>query len=78
MNGNMKILIAEDDMTSRAMLRAVLAKWGYDVTVASDGEQAWAALLKPNAPDLAVLDWEMPGLDGAEHAFKKPARWKKR
>jgi len=34
MNGNTKILIAEDDMTSRAMLRAVLAKWGYDVTAA--------------------------------------------
>lgn len=63
---SMKILIAEDDMTSRAMLQAVLAKWGYDVTAASDGEQAWAALQKPTPPGLAVLDWEMPGLDGAE------------
>ena len=66
MNTNMKILIAEDDMTSRAMLQAVLAKWGYDVTAASDGEQAWAALQEPTPPGLAVLDWEMPGLDGDE------------
>ncbi len=62
----MRILIAEDDMTSRAMLQAVLTKWGYDVTAASDGEQAWAALREPSGPGLAVLDWEMPGLDGAE------------
>jgi len=62
----MRILIAEDDMTSRVMLQAVLTKWGYDVTAASDGEQAWTALQEPNAPGLAVLDWEMPGLDGAE------------
>jgi len=61
----MRLLIAEDDVTSRTMLQAVLTKWGYDVTAASDGDQAWAALQEPNAPRLAVLDWEMPGLDGA-------------
>lgn len=66
MNANMKILIAEDDTTSRTMLQAVLTKWGYEVIAASDGEQAWAALQEPDAPALAVLDWEMPGLDGAE------------
>jgi len=62
----MRLLIAEDDVTSRAMLQAVLTKWGYDVTAVSDGEQAWAGLQEPNAPGLAVLDWEMPGMDGAE------------
>ncbi|MFO7913520.1 MAG: response regulator [Desulfotignum sp.] len=62
----MKILIAEDDMTSRAMLHAVLTKWGYEVIAAGDGNQAWAALQEPNAPGLAVLDWEMPGINGAE------------
>jgi len=62
----MRLLIAEDDTTTRAMLQAVLTKWGYEVTAASDGEQAWAALQEPNAPGLAVLDWEMPGLDGVE------------
>lgn len=62
----MKILIAEDDMTSRTMLTAVLTKWGYDVSAAGDGDQAWAALQEPNAPGLAVLDWEMPGINGAE------------
>lgn len=62
----MRILIAEDDVTSRVMLQAVLTKWGYDVIAANDGEQAWNVLQEPNAPCLAVLDWEMPGMEGVE------------
>jgi DNA-binding response OmpR family regulator len=61
----MKLLIAEDDLTSRAILEAVLTKWGYDVTSVDDGDKAFAALQAVGAPQLAVLDWEMPGLDGA-------------
>ena len=61
----MKLLIAEDDLTSRSILEAVLTKWGYDVTSVDDGDKAFAALQAVGAPQLAVLDWEMPGLDGA-------------
>lgn len=66
MNASMKILIAEDDMTSRAMLRAVLSQWGYEVIAAEDGNEAFGEFQKNDAPRLAVLDWEMPGMDGAE------------
>jgi DNA-binding response OmpR family regulator len=62
----MKILIAEDDRTSRLMLEAVLKSWGHDVTSAEDGSEAWRLLQEPDAPRLAVLDWMMPGMDGAE------------
>jgi phosphoserine phosphatase RsbU/P len=62
----MRLLIAEDDMTSRAMLQAVLTKWGYDVTATNDGNEAYEAFQENDAPRLAVLDWEMPGMDGAE------------
>lgn len=61
----LRILIAEDDLTSRTMLQGVLAKWGYEVISTCDGEEAYAALQEKNAPQLAVMDWEMPGLDGA-------------
>ena len=61
----MRILIAEDDFTSRTMLQGVLAKWGYEVISTCDGEEAYAALQQRDAPQLAVMDWEMPGLDGA-------------
>jgi two-component system, cell cycle response regulator len=62
----MKILLAEDDFTSRSMLAAILKKWGYDPVVCEDGTIAWEALQKPDAPKLALLDWNMPGLDGLE------------
>jgi phosphoserine phosphatase RsbU/P len=61
----MKILIAEDDVTSRIMLDAVLTKWGYKVTSTSDGIAAYDAFMQSDAPQLALLDWEMPGMDGA-------------
>ncbi len=62
----MKILIAEDDFTSRTMLQAVLTKWGYEVISAGDGDEAFAAFQQSDTLQLAVLDWEMPGLSGAE------------
>ncbi len=60
----MKVLIAEDDLTSRTILKAILTKWGYDVEVTADGKSALSAMLKPDAPQLAVLDWMMPEMDG--------------
>jgi CheY-like chemotaxis protein len=62
----MKVLIAEDDLIPCRMLAAALAGWGYEVTAAADGLEAWRALQGPDAPRLAVLDWQMPGLDGTE------------
>jgi len=62
----MKILAAEDDSTSRMLLEALLKKWGYEVISTCDGNEAWAAMQVDDPPQLAVLDWMMPGLDGVE------------
>ena len=62
----MRILIAEDDITSRALLKHMLTEWGYEVVVTKDGSEAWEALQAEDAPRLAILDWMMPGLDGVE------------
>jgi two-component system cell cycle response regulator len=64
--GHSRILIAEDDPISRRMLQAFLTKWGYQVQTASDGVEAWAVLEKSDAPQLALLDWMMPGLEGPQ------------
>ncbi|MDE3110054.1 MAG: diguanylate cyclase [Acidobacteriota bacterium] len=61
-----RILIAEDEPISRRILRAFLVKWGYEVEAAADGAEAWQALKEPDAPQLAVLDWMMPGLEGPQ------------
>jgi diguanylate cyclase (GGDEF)-like protein len=62
----MKILIAEDDFTSRSILTAVLKKWSFDPVVTEDGGAAWDVLQRPDAPRLILLDWNMPGMDGLE------------
>ena len=62
----MKTLIAEDDSVSRRLLQAALQKWGYEVTVTTQGREAWDALQQPGAPSLLILDWLMPELDGVE------------
>jgi two-component system, cell cycle response regulator len=62
----MKVLIADDSATSRIMLRSALSRWGYEVVVAEDGDQAWKILAAADAPPMAILDWVMPELTGPE------------
>lgn len=60
----MKILIAEDDPTSRIILEAVVSEWGYEPTAVEDGAQALTVLKAEEPPRLLLLDWEMPKLNG--------------
>ena len=62
----MRVLIAEDDLTSRTILTAILKKWGHDPIITEDGNAAWDALQQPDAPKLVLLDWNMPGMEGLE------------
>ncbi len=62
----MRVLIAEDDLTSRMILTAILRKWGYEVEAAVDGIEALKILQESDPPKLALLDWSMPGLSGVE------------
>ncbi len=48
------------------MVQVCLENWGYRVESVTNGEEAWAKLQKPDAPHIAILDWEMPLLDGIE------------
>ncbi|KAA3614015.1 MAG: response regulator [Calditrichaeota bacterium] len=61
-----RILIAEDDLVTRKMLKLTLEKFGHSVIDASDGDRAWALLHEENAPQLVILDWMMPGRDGPD------------
>jgi DNA-binding response OmpR family regulator len=62
----MKILIAEDNVTTRRILETILVKWNYDVISACDGNDAWEKLQENDPPKLIILDWMMPGINGVE------------
>lgn len=62
----MRVLIAEDDPTSRKHLAHLVERWGHQPVPAEDGVVALAMLRRPDAPPLALLDWMMPGPDGPE------------
>jgi diguanylate cyclase (GGDEF)-like protein len=70
----MRILIADDDLTSRMLLAGVLRRHGYEVVETLDGIAALAAMQGPDAPRLAILDWVMPGLDGLQVVEQLRAR----
>ena len=62
----MRVLIADDDPVSLHGLRGLMQSWGYDVATAANGTAALSALAAPDAPRLALIDWEMPGLHGPD------------
>ncbi|MHB8910844.1 MAG: response regulator [Syntrophales bacterium] len=70
----MRILIAEDDLTSRIVLTGVLKKIGYEVVEAINGAAAWNILQQTDAPRLAILDWMMPEMQGLEVVRRVRAR----
>ena len=60
-----RVLVVDDDEQMREMLAELLADEGYDVTKASDGEQA-VALLREQPADLLITDIIMPNQEGVE------------
>lgn len=61
----MRILIADDDPTSRLLLHTIASRQGHDCVLAVDGSTAWDLLLHENI-EVLLTDWMMPGLDGPE------------
>lgn len=62
---NARILLIEDDEGIVRFLRRALSYEGYTVDVATDGETGLEMALQ-NPPDLVILDWMLPGIDGLE------------
>ena len=62
----MRVLIVDDDPVTRVVLESRLAKWGYEVSAAADGEPAWVMVGEIGGPLLVIVDWMMPGLTGPQ------------
>ncbi|MGH4024477.1 MAG: response regulator transcription factor [Pseudonocardiaceae bacterium] len=60
-----RVLVVDDDLTIRDVVRRYLERDGHQVTVAGDGETA-LALAGTEEPDLVVLDLMLPGIDGLQ------------
>jgi DNA-binding response OmpR family regulator len=70
----LRVLVADDEPVSRTVVGAMLRKAGYVVMYAPDGKEAWQLLDAADPPSLALLDWEMPGLQGPEIVRKLRAK----
>lgn len=62
----MRILVADDEPIGLALVGGLLGDWGHDVVSCGEGLSALEALRADEAPRLAILDWQMPGIDGVE------------
>ena len=62
----MRILIAEDDVVTAHILQKLLRSWEYETVTVKDGTAALEMLQSDQAPQLALMDWMMPGKDGPE------------
>jgi two-component system, cell cycle response regulator len=65
-NSRTKILVADDNAIFLDLLNKMLLSWDYEVILVTDGQQAWDCLRRHDGPRLALLDWMMPGLEGAD------------
>ena len=63
-----RILLADDDLATRELVKRALEAEGHAVEVTQDGSEAMEKLGAPGAVDLLVSDVHMPGLDGVELA----------
>ena len=69
-----RVLIIDDDAAFRFAMAKALRRVGDDVTEATSGEEAVTLLTAPDMPDVALLDLDLPGLDGLALAQQLRAR----
>jgi diguanylate cyclase (GGDEF)-like protein len=62
----MQALVVDDSAVYRKLIGDYLRSWGFGVTLAVNGTEAWRILEQPDSPKLALLDWVLPDLDGIE------------
>ena len=61
-----KVLIADDEAATVCLLKKLIEKWGYYAVIANDGNEALEILRASDPPQIALLDWFMPGKTGIE------------
>ncbi|HKD81965.1 MAG TPA: diguanylate cyclase [Candidatus Angelobacter sp.] len=62
----MNILLVEDSRIDTHQISSYLDEWGFEFRAVADGLKAWNLLQEAGAPQLILLDWMLPGIDGVE------------
>jgi two-component system, cell cycle response regulator len=62
----MRILVVDDDPLTLHMVVYRLRQWGHEVISCTDGAMAWKVLEQGTVPNVAILDWMLPGMNGPE------------
>ena len=65
-DASVHLLIADDHEPTRTALQSLLEWKGFSITTVSGGESALEVPASENAPSIALLDWEMPGMSGLD------------
>jgi len=73
----MKAIVIDDSRAMRGILKRILTGMKFEVSEAKDGHEALGRLAESGRPDLALVDWNMPNMNGfeflkairADHAF---------
>lgn len=68
----MRALVIDDDQAILRMISSILRGWGYEVSQACNGLEGLEQLTKLGAPDVVLVDWNMPEMNGLE--FVKAVR----
>ncbi|MCB2099996.1 MAG: response regulator, partial [Rhodobacterales bacterium] len=63
--GKVRLLIADDSVTTRTLEASILEQEGFEVRTAADGQEAWS-MIQQSPPDLLISDFEMPRMNGIE------------
>lgn len=70
----MRVLIAEDDDSSRGLLEVLLQRKGFEVTAVENGREALEVVISDKPPHIILLDWMMPGINGLQVLQRVRAR----
>jgi two-component system, chemotaxis family, chemotaxis protein CheY len=65
-SGHREAIVVDDSRAMRAFMRAGLEACAFEVLEAADGEEALALLSVIRVPDVALIDWNMPNLNGLD------------
>jgi diguanylate cyclase (GGDEF)-like protein len=60
------VLIADDDAVTRLILKHWILRWGYEIVAVDNGIDAWKVLQEDRPPEIVIMDWTMPGMEGIE------------